>query len=194
MLLSKRKLPQPHFDFKLNKEVVKLQPGEYYATEKDIAMMTILGSCVSCCLFDAENKIGGMNHFLLPAEDGGVLSASARYGAHAMELLVNALLKLGAEKKNLIAKAFGGGHVLTAIKGANIGRRNVEFIQRYLQEENIPLDKADLGGTHARKICFFPLTGQALVKKLPPVAAEEPLQEEVAYQKKLRVKQDIELF
>jgi chemotaxis protein CheD len=183
------------FDYKTSKKLIKLQPGEYYATNEDIAIVTILGSCVSCCLFDPQKKIGGMNHFILPADDRGVLSNSTRYGAYAMEVLINAILKLGGEKKNLIAKAFGGGRILAAIKNANIGQRNAEFLQQYLKEEGIALDKADLGGNHARKVCFFPVTGQVFVKKLPREEVAEPLfKEEIKYQEKLQTRQDVELF
>jgi len=103
-----------------------------------------------------------MNHFLLPADDRGVLSNSTRYGAYAMEVLINAILKLGGEKRNLVAKAFGGGRILAAIKNANIGQRNAEFLRQYLKEEGIILDKEDLGGNHARKVCFFLLLGKCL--------------------------------
>lgn len=77
-------------------EAVKLLPGEYYVTHKDMLIATVLGSCVAACIRDPLTGVAGMNHFMRPdAGSQGVVSASARYGSFAMELLINQPLKLG---------------------------------------------------------------------------------------------------
>ena len=86
-----------YFDRTFDCDAVKVLPGEYFVTTSDILLVTVLGSCVTACIRDRDKGLGGMNHFMLPdASEGGMLSSSARYGAYAMEVLLNHLLKLGA--------------------------------------------------------------------------------------------------
>ncbi|TXI16568.1 MAG: chemoreceptor glutamine deamidase CheD [Nitrosomonas sp.] len=158
-----------YFDKNFNNQAVKLLPGEYYVTDKDILLVTVLGSCVSACLRDCYSGIGGMNHFMLPdgnGEAGNPLNASARYGSYAMEILINQLLKLGARRSNLEAKVFGGGNVLDGLTVANVGQRNAEFVLKYLQTEKIPIVAQDLIDIYPRKVYFFPKRNKVMVKKL----------------------------
>ncbi|HCE6098490.1 hypothetical protein ACEPU1_33790 [Pseudomonas aeruginosa] len=99
-----------YYDPALDADVIKLLPAEWRVSSEPVALATVLGSCVAACLYDPTACIGGMNHFMLP--DAAPGDGSARYGAHAMELLINALLKAGALRQRLQAKVFGGGNVL----------------------------------------------------------------------------------
>ena len=99
-----------------------------------------------------------MNHFLLPAT-GPDASAGVLYGAQAMELLINALLKRGARKDRLQAKLFGAGRMIAGL--SDIGRSNGVFARRFLREEGIPCVAESLGGTRARRIRFWPMSGRA---------------------------------
>ncbi len=158
-----------YFDRDVNASAVKVLPGEYFAATGDIAVVTVLGSCVAACLRDRERGIGGMNHFMLAGHgDDGPWGASARYGAFAMELLINHLLKLGARREALEAKAFGGGRVVAGLGASRIGEHNAGFVRRYLAAEGIPLLAEDLLGTRARRVVYFPASGRALVKRLRP--------------------------
>jgi len=121
-----------------------------------------------------------MNHFMLPDGEG----TCARYGANAMELLINDLLKRGARRARLQAKAFGGGNVLRGFADP-IGTRNARFVLDYLAAERIPLLAQDLGDIHPRKIAFFPQTGRALVRKLPATRERELADIERAYHERL---------
>lgn len=114
--------------------VIKILPGGYHADPRDVTLTTTLGSCVSCCLHDPGLGIGGMNHFMLP-EGGAESNGSARYGIHAMELLINALLQLGARRDKLTAKIFGGGAVLRGMTAMDVGKRNVHFVEDFLRLE-----------------------------------------------------------
>src|SRR3954470_4591854 len=112
-----------YYDRTFDCDAAKILPGEYYYTGKDMLIVTVLGSCVSACIRDRVSGIGGMNHFMLP--DGGdasnpLISASARYGTYAMEVLINELLKSGARRENLEAKVFGGGNVLRGLTALNV--------------------------------------------------------------------------
>jgi chemotaxis protein CheD len=151
-----------------NRKVKILNIGEYYATNQKEGIATVLGSCVSACIYEQGGGIGGMNHFLLPGDfrDKDIfLSPVARYGMFAMELLLGELIKLNADRKKLKAKIFGGAEIM---KGPylEVGKNNIRFIESFLAMENIPIVSSDLGGTAARKIFFFPRTGKVMVKKI----------------------------
>ena len=104
-----------YFDRTYDSHAVKVLPGEFYATPKDLLLVTVLGSCVAACIRDPELGIGGMNHFMLPDTDSaGPAGNAARYGSYAMEMLINQLIKLGAVRARLEAKVFGGGAVIVA--------------------------------------------------------------------------------
>jgi len=159
-------------------QTVRILPGEYFATADGTAITTLLGSCVSVCLFDRGSSVGGMNHFMLPqvtlgsnatrCADPGTAGCtnvcSARYGACAMRHLLLRLEELGASRSRLEAKLFGAGRVMAGM--SDIGEKNSTFALGYLQERGIPVIASDLGGFCPRKVTFFPATGRALVKRL----------------------------
>ncbi len=180
--------PNRYFDPHLERESVKLLPGEYFATRRDVALVTVLGSCVAACLRDREQGIGGMNHFMLPrgSADAGPVSESARYGVHAMELLVNQLVRLGARRRNLEAKVFGGGNVVPGFTALNIGEANAKFVRTFLRAESIPVVAEDLQGTISRKVYFFPVSGRVLVRGIARTHNQTILEREVQYFERLR--------
>jgi chemotaxis protein CheD len=158
-----------YFDRDFELAAVKLLPGEYYVTSENMVLTTVLGSCVSACMRDSTSGIGGMNHFMLPDEADpalGEASATMRYGAYAMEVLLSELIKAGARRERLEAKVFGGGAVLANMTQLNIGERNADFVLRYLQIEKVRIAAQDLRGNLPRRINFFPLTGRVAVRKL----------------------------
>jgi len=190
--------PTHYYDKTFDVEAVKIMPGEYYATMRDMLIVTVLGSCVSACIRDRVSGVGGMNHFMLPGNDEhDLLSSSARYGVYAMEILVNHLLKFGAQRRNLEAKIFGGGKVLRGFTTKTVGESNVEFVQRYLQNEGIQITASDLLDIYPRKVYFFPQTGRVLVRKLKTVHNNTILLREREYENRLqhaKVEGDVELF
>jgi chemotaxis protein CheD len=163
-----------HFD----SLATKILPGEYYATAGAEVVVTVLGSCVAACIRDPVSGIGGMNHFLLPDNGTSDVGTSARYGAFAMELLINELLAMGAIRGRLQAKVFGGGNVIAGMVINDVGRRNAEFVEQYLSREGIPVVARDLMGSLPRKVYFFPETGEVLVKKLRSVKNDTILMRE----------------
>jgi chemotaxis protein CheD len=149
-----------HFQY----DAVKVLPGEYFVANEDIMIMTVLGSCISACIWDGRVRAGGMNHFMLP--DGDSADGFGRYGSYAMELLINQMLKLGARRESMQAKVFGGAQVMAGFTTMNVGERNTKFVLDYLATERIPVVSQDVLDIHPRKVCFFPVTGKALVKRL----------------------------
>ncbi|NEV64880.1 chemotaxis protein CheD [Thiorhodococcus minor] len=170
---------------------ITLHPGDYEVSAQPVSFTTLLGSCVAVCLYDPVRGVAGMNHFLLTdrryALQQPVLDSEAgRYGIHAMELLINALLKLGAQRRSLKAKAFGGGNVLGSSCDDPsgfpcVGTANIRFVREFLEKDGIPLVAADLGGSFGRQIAFTNLDYSVLVRKISPLKAREVVQEERIY-------------
>ncbi|APD92764.1 chemotaxis protein CheD [Alteromonas mediterranea] len=164
--------PISYYDKRFATDAVKLLPGQYFVTTQNKMLVTVLGSCVAACLFDPVSGIGGMNHFMLPSvnktaeEFDKMQGMAAKYGVHAMELLINDLVKAGASKKRIKAKIFGGGKVVPSFVQNDVGRFNAEFVTQFLNTERIPILASDLCDTYARKIYFFPSDGNVLMKRI----------------------------
>lgn len=183
--------------------VTVIHPGEYLATEDDIIIATVLGSCIAVALRDEATQTGGLNHFMLPGDIGNgehFESQSAKYGMYAMELLINDMLKLGCRKDRLRAKVFGGGSVLgsSPIRRNKVPQSNIEFAFDYLKAEGIPIEKSDTGGTSARKILFFVREGRVLLKRLRGTLIVAVDMEERQYYERIRSREekvgDVTLF
>lgn len=190
-----------YYDRTFDCNAAKISPGEYYFTDKDMVIVTVLGSCVSACIRDNVSGIGGMNHFMLPdggsADKDSPVSESMRYGTYAMEVLINQLLRNGARRENLEAKIFGGGNVLKSFTTMNVGDRNATFVRKFLKEERIRVMGEDLLDIYPRKVYYFPKTGKVLVKKLKNMHNDTLVQREEAYASKLKVSDvggEIDLF
>lgn len=169
-----------YFDREFETPAIKLLPGEYYVTGEPMVLTTVLGSCVAACVRDVTTGIGGMNHFMLPDEGDAKqgTSAAMRYGAFAMEMLLNELIKAGARRERLEAKVFGGGAVLANMTHLNIGERNAEFVLRYLEMERVRVAAQDLCGDLPRRVNYFPQTGRVTVRKLRQATECQAVQRE----------------
>ncbi|MDH4234331.1 MAG: chemoreceptor glutamine deamidase CheD [Gallionella sp.] len=192
--------PHLYFDREHNTEAAKILPGEYFATGREMVLVTVLGSCVCACIRDRVSGIGGMNHFMLPdsgQDNSNPLGNSARYGAYAMEILINQLLKMGAKRSNLEAKVFGGASVLRGFTINNVGERNSEFVLQFLRTEKIPVLAQDLLDIFPRKVYYFPVTGKVRVKSLRQVHNDTIISREAEYNTRLhysKLEGDVELF
>lgn len=169
------------WDEKNQRVAAKIQSGEFYVSKQGELINTVLGSCISVCIRDVKNSIGGMNHFMLPmdsnqAESKKLLSASARYGNWAMEFLINEILKAGGRKEYFEIKVFGGGQVLADMEFMDIGQRNINFVLSYLRDEKLTIKSQDVGGVYPRKLQYFTDTGVVRLKKIVNHANESSLQ------------------
>jgi chemotaxis protein CheD len=165
------------YDAHFKNDAVKVLPGEFFVHDEDVLIMTTLGSCIAACLWDREKRVGGMNHFLLPDGQGG---ESGRYGFYAMELLIGELVKRGATRSTMEAKVFGGGAVIGGMSSINVGERNTAFVLDYLRTERITVVSKDVLDTCARKVCYLPASGKAMVKRLAPTHGEALVAQERA--------------
>lgn len=177
----------------------KILPGEYYVTDSPHEVIaTTLGSCVSACVRDAHQGIGGMNHFMLPVQasaESGWVNTATRYGSFAMEHLINDILKQGGDRRNLEVKLCGGGKILAGM--TDIGRRNIEFIKEYLKTEGLRLIAEDLGDIYPRKVLYYPGSGIMRVRKLRRLHNDTVIRREQAYREELEtqpVTGDVEIF
>lgn len=143
-----------------------IHPGDW-AVEQRQPIATLLGSCVAVCVYDPKLHFGGMNHFMLPTSKQGpdADQDDLLRGDYAMEVLVNAMLAKGAAKNRLVAKAFGGGNIVSSIR-MSIGDRNAQFAREWLEREGIALQASDFGGPWSRKVLFEPNTGVAWCKRI----------------------------
>lgn len=183
--------------------VAKILPGEFYVTKENEIISTVLGSCISACIWDEVLGIGGMNHFMLPAKkdmhgaEGWHLDSSytCRYGHWAMEYLINEIIKNGGRRENMIAKVFGGGKIVPNM--SDVGMSNINFVRHFFKTEEIPVIAHDVGGPWPRKVIFHPNSGVAKVKKLRSMHNDTIQRREKAYMTDIehqKDESDIELF
>jgi chemotaxis protein methyltransferase CheR len=161
--------------------VKRIVLGQWHASQSPMLISTLLGSCVSACLYDPVARIGGMNHFMLPRVLGSE-DNPARFGVHAMELLVNELMHLGAQRNRLRATAFGAGTVNKTLI-STVAAQNGAFVRQFLAQEGIPLVSERLGGNVPREVIFRTDTGECFVRKISPSAAADTVQDIEAYER-----------
>ena len=151
--------------------IARLLPGDCYATDADEVLDTVLGSCVAACVRCPRLRMGGMNHFMLPRASGGdtdswndVHGRVTRYGAAAMERLINLILRHGARRDELEVKIFGGARVLQTV--SDIGDHNIRFVRDYLAREGLKISAEDVGDIYPRHVRYYAQTGRVRVRHL----------------------------
>lgn len=198
------------YDPKLKTDVMTIFAGECYISNGQEVISTVLGSCISVCLYDSQKGIGGMNHFMLPANNlpqenffdnsqgikkERLTENSLRYGITAMEVLIAELQKRGASRPHMKAKVFGGGHVLSmSHSNESIGEKNISFARAFLKMEKIEIEKENVGSNFGRKIFFLVGRNSVFVKKVPISSAISEEKEYMDTLMDLKVKSDITLF
>jgi chemotaxis protein CheD len=194
-----------YFDRTQDRLVQRILPGEFLAMKSlsnaslDVGMMmTVLGSCVAVCLTDIQAKVAGMNHFMLPeaVQSSDPVNANARYGVHAMELLINQMMQLGADRCRMRASVYGGARVLAGL--SDIGKCNIDFALKYLHDEKIPVAVQNTGGTLPRKLYLDPIKCQptcvSIAKITPKFDRDEQNYAHRLAHQKPAVSADISLF
>jgi chemotaxis receptor (MCP) glutamine deamidase CheD len=167
-----RSLSVPHPGLPLEQRK-RIYIGEIVASTTPMVLQTLLGSCVAVCLRDPVTGVGGMNHILIPGRCDG-----ARCGVNAMELMINAIMQRGGDRRRLVAKVFGGANVLPALQSPTAGEQNAAFVRNFLATERIALVAQRLGGTHAVQVHFRTDTGKTIVhsvngSRLPSILSAE---------------------
>ncbi len=183
-----------YFDTHFQKDVVILYPGDYFSTfEENELISTVLGSCIAITLFDASAQIGGMNHFMLvsSSSDMDAEEKSGRFGEYAVELLLNDMIKKGAQKKRISAKVFGGSNIFNMPdSGSKVGAQNIFFAFDYLEREKIPVQASDVGGNYPRKIYFDPKTSKVWLKHIKKNTAKDDALRKREEEYRARIKEE----
>lgn len=160
-----------YYDSHFQRQIVTIYPGEFFSTVGDELISTVLGSCISVTLFDERNAFGGINHFMYASASHALddnPEMKGRYGEFAVQLLLDDMLKKGADRNALQAKIFGGSNVFNLPPGSGIqvGDTNIKFAFDYLQKQKIPIVASDTGGIYPRKIYFDPKTSKVWLKRI----------------------------
>ncbi len=183
--------------------VANILPGQYYVTCQKEAISTVLGSCISACIRDRKTGIGGMNHFMLPEDndassmdmDNSSINVATRYGSYAMERMINDILKFGGHRENLEIKITGGGRIIKCM--TDVGKKNINFVKKYLATEGFEIVSENVGDTCPRKVQYFPENGRLRVKKLKPLHNDTIIRREKFYKHEIEsrpVSGEVELF
>lgn len=164
------------------RRITILQGETRVSDDSNVVLTTVLGSCIAACFYDPAVRVGGLNHFLLaePSSNDTDAASMQRYGVYAMEVLINAMLAMGASRERLRARLYGGASMRNGFR--DIGATNVQFARRFLVEERITLVGEDVGGFDARRVEFRPTVGLARSRRatgrplgppraVPPAAA-----------------------
>lgn len=178
---------------------IKVLPGEFYVTHENERIETVLGSCIAACVRDPIAGVGGMNHFMLPADKGSnsnsEITGANRYGNYAMENLVNSILQKGGKRERLEFKLFGGGRIMNSM--TNVGWYNIGFAFDYIYTEGFKIVSQDIGDIYPRKILYYPLTGRVRVRRLNAMHNQTLADQENRYINNIQskpVEGDVELF
>jgi chemotaxis protein CheD len=179
--------PGTYWEQRVNSLVAMVEPGGFRVTGRaDLALATLLGSCVAACICGPRAGIGGLNHFLLPDVGGGATPCdaanAARYGVHAMEMLIDEIVRQGGARPRLQAKLFGGASVTAMSPAIPVGERNRNFGLDFLRRAGLPVTAADLGGERARRVFFTPADNKVLVRVLDGDDADRVRREEARLQ------------
>lgn len=150
--------------------IIKIGMADLNVAKSDDILQTIgLGSCVGICLWDPLTKIGGMAHIMLPSSLQAKQSNEAKFADTAVPLLIDRMIKAGAEKSRLVAKIAGGAQMFS-FYGNNdimkIGERNTEAVKQVLSLSRIKILAEDTGGNYGRTIEFYTQNGKLYVKTI----------------------------
>ena len=184
------------YDPRFKATAVMVLPGRHYVTsDRNEMIVTVLGSCVAACIRDPSIGVGGLNHFLLPESESGQwgsATAAMRYGNHAMETLINDIIKRGGLRERLEVKVFGGGNIIDSQSMSPIGTKNAEFVEKYLHNEGFQIAAKHLCGPLPRRIHYFPTSGMVKMLLLRRNPDREILNKERDYRMKVKAETEVE--
>ena len=148
-----------------------LYSGEIFASDRPVEVSTVLGSCVSVCLWDPVLRAGGINHFVAPV-DGAKDPLSNRYGEPAIKNLLKCMEDLGSLRRDLRCSVYGGGRVINLHH--DVGADNIKVARKELLAEGIRVSRWDTGGDHGRSLRFNTRTGEVITRRVRPIAEYYP--------------------
>lgn len=128
-----------------------------------------LGSCVGVILYDPFIKIAGLVHVMLPdsalSKKGNI--TLAKFADSGVMELRRQLLQKGANPRRIRSKIAGGAQMFqfqSQNEMMQIGKRNVESVEKVLKELQVPIISKDVYGNSGRTIEFDPQTSMLMVR------------------------------
>ena len=153
---------------------VYVQPGESHLVRGPAVMRTVLGSCVGVTFWHPKMGVAALCHPMLPRfpekkTDGHSLASARRYVDFAIRDLARQFDALGARRREVVVKLFGGADVLR-VQGhesrPTVGRLNRERALEILESEGFRVTASRLGGPCGFHIDFYTVTGEVLLRRL----------------------------
>jgi len=146
-------------------EVVNVNVGECYITNRQEVVSTLVGSCIAVIIHESKLKIGGLAHILLPQHKPKLSNQACKYAATAIPHLISEVEKRGGRKSNMVSAIIGGSQLLNlGANGFSVGKRNVEVALSVLSSMGIPVVAQDVGGVYGRSVMYDASQGTIYVK------------------------------
>lgn len=155
----------------MSSKTIKVGMADLNVTKSPNFLTTLgLGSCIGITLYDGVNKVAGLAHIMLPSSKEIKNNQNrAKFADTGIEDLIEAMLRIGANKYNLVAKLAGGAQMFnfnTNNDLLRIGDRNIQATKEKLTELNIKIISEDTGGNFGRTIILNSTDGSLHIKTI----------------------------
>lgn len=143
-----------------------LLPGEYYITNEQMFIETLLGSCVCVCLYNVKNGCSAMNHFLLDQPGKNEKNCDiGRFGSSSVKHIIDALFTVDANSLHYRAHLYGGASIVKSVSaGIDVGMKNIEIARLLIDTYHICIANEDVGGIRGRRIRFNTATNTVIFR------------------------------
>jgi len=128
--------------------------NEIFISKSSEVLKTVVGSCIALCLWDNNNRIGGMGHIMLPESNGDRTAPPGKYADTAVAEMVSKMVFHGGCLDNVVAMCVGGASMFSnhSSRIETVGIKNYRIVKRELEHFKIPVITESIGGTTGRKI------------------------------------------
>jgi chemotaxis protein CheD len=124
--------------------------------EDDILITVGLGSCVAIVLYDAEARVGGLAHILLPSPALSRMNGNpAKFPQSAVPRLIELMIADGARPRRITGRLAGGASMfatLAPLGTIQMGERNLVAARQALNAHGVPLVGEAVGGDFGRTV------------------------------------------
>ena len=152
-------------------EMIKVGMADLKICHAPDALTTLgLGSCVGIALYDSISRIAGLAHIMLPDSTQVRQNQNkAKFADTGIDLLIETMVKAGANRKMLTAKIAGGAQMFAFSGNSDmlrVGERNVSAVKGKLASLGIRILSEDTGLNFGRTVEFYPETGDFIIKSV----------------------------
>lgn len=145
-----------------------LKPGEMHFAINPTIVSTVLGSCISVTMYDAEHRMGAICHAVLP--DELIAGDPYRYVDSSIREMLRRFQRHGIKKESLEVKLFGGADILPPggndYRAMTVGKQNIFRANEVIKWQRLHLVASDVGGIRGRKILFHTYSGEVYLQRL----------------------------